>query len=63
MHTALLLFALAATSADAAAPPNIILIMADDMGYEGVSAYGSPDYATPRLDKLAAEGVRAACNS
>ena len=37
--------------------PNIILIMVDDMGYEGVSAYGSPTYKTPHLDKLAAGGM------
>jgi arylsulfatase A len=38
--------------------PNIILIMADDMGYECISANGSEDYHTPNIDKLAAEGVR-----
>lgn len=38
--------------------PNIVLIMADDMGYECVSAYGSQEYNTPRLDKMAAEGVK-----
>jgi len=37
--------------------PNIILIMVDDMGYEGVSAYGSTSYKTPHLDKLAAGGM------
>jgi arylsulfatase A len=41
-----------------ASPPNIILIMADDMGYECLSAYGSASYHTPSLDKLADEGVR-----
>ena len=38
--------------------PNIILIMADDMGYECLSAYGSTSYKTPRLDEMAASGVR-----
>ena len=38
--------------------PNIVLIMADDIGYECLSSYGSADYATPRLDTLAAEGLR-----
>jgi len=38
--------------------PNIILIMADDMGYECISANGCEDYKTPVIDKLAAEGVR-----
>ncbi|MEM9159690.1 MAG: sulfatase-like hydrolase/transferase [Verrucomicrobiota bacterium] len=38
--------------------PNIILIMADDLGYEGLSCYGSASYQTPHLDKLAANGIR-----
>lgn len=38
--------------------PNILLIMADDMGYECVSTYGSDEYHTPRLDQMAAEGVK-----
>ena len=38
--------------------PNVILILADDMGMEAVSAYGSQTYKTPNLDALAARGVR-----
>ncbi len=38
--------------------PNVILIMADDMGYECVGAYGSASYQTPHIDKLASEGIR-----
>lgn len=38
--------------------PNIILIMADDLGYECLSSYGSASYRTPTLDALADEGVR-----
>ncbi len=38
--------------------PNIVMILADDMGYECLGSYGSTTYKTPRLDKLAAEGVR-----
>jgi len=38
--------------------PNIILIMADDMGYECLSSNGSVSYRTPELDKLASNGVR-----
>ncbi|HSI63637.1 MAG TPA: sulfatase-like hydrolase/transferase [Candidatus Saccharimonadia bacterium] len=38
--------------------PNIILIMADDFGYECVTANGGESYKTPVLDKLASEGVR-----
>jgi len=38
--------------------PNLLFIMADDMGYADLSCTGRPDYQTPRLDRLAAEGVR-----
>ncbi|MEM6378029.1 MAG: sulfatase-like hydrolase/transferase [Bacteroidota bacterium] len=38
-------------------PPNVILIMADDMGYETLSCYGGTSYHTPNLDRLAANGV------
>lgn len=50
--------ALACLSAVQAAPrPNIILIMADDMGYSDLGCYGS-EIHTPNLDGLAAEGLR-----
>lgn len=42
----------------AAERPNIVLIMADDMGYECLSANGSLDYTTPCLDRMAARGLR-----
>ncbi|MFT5129247.1 MAG: arylsulfatase A [Rhodothermales bacterium] len=42
----------------AAAKPNIIMIMCDDVGFECFSTYGSKEYATPRLDALAAGGIR-----
>ena len=38
--------------------PNIILIMADDLGYETLGCDGGTSYKTPNLDKLAATGVR-----
>lgn len=38
--------------------PNIILIMADDFGYECVGANGGESYRTPNLDRLAANGIR-----
>ncbi|MEL6252507.1 MAG: sulfatase-like hydrolase/transferase [Bacteroidota bacterium] len=38
--------------------PNVILIMADDMGYECLSTNGSTEYETPILDGLAKEGIR-----
>ena len=39
-------------------PPNVILMMADDLGYNDLSCYGSERQKTPVLDKLAAEGIR-----
>ena len=38
--------------------PNVIMILADDVGFECFSAYGSNEYSTPRLDALAAGGIR-----
>lgn len=38
--------------------PNVILIMADDLGYETLGVYGSNSYKTPNLDRLANEGMR-----
>src|SRR5579863_5526784 len=42
----------------AAAQPNIVFILADDMGYADVACYGRPDLRTPAIDALAARGVR-----
>lgn len=38
--------------------PNIILLLADDLGYGDLSCFGSPAVETPHLDQLAAEGMR-----
>jgi len=38
--------------------PNILFILADDLGYGDLSCYGRPDYQTPNLDRLARDGVR-----
>jgi arylsulfatase A-like enzyme len=38
--------------------PNIVFIVADDLGYADLSVYGQTEYDTPHLDKLAGEGVR-----
>ena len=39
-------------------PPNIVLIMADDLGVDVLSSYGGQSYSTPNLDHLAATGLR-----
>jgi len=38
--------------------PNILFILADDMGYADLGVYGQRDFATPNLDRLAAQGMR-----
>ena len=38
--------------------PNVVFIMADDLGYADVSSYGQRDFKTPNIDRLAAEGLR-----
>ncbi len=47
-----------AAAAPAARPPNIIFILADDLGYGDLGSYGQRRFATPHLDRLAAEGMR-----
>ena len=46
------------THSSAADKPNIIVIMADDLGYADLGCYGCKDIPTPHLDKLAADGAR-----
>lgn len=41
-----------------ARPPNIVLILADDLGYGDLACYGATDIRTPNIDRLAAEGTR-----
>ncbi len=58
---ALLLASLSALDAAAAPPssrPNIIFIMADDLGYTDVACFGSKYYETPNIDRLATQGMK-----
>ena len=52
--------AAAATTVAAIAPrpPNVVLIVADDLGYADVGCFGAADIRTPHIDRLAAEGTR-----
>ncbi len=38
--------------------PNIVFVLADDLGYTDLACYGSTYYETPNIDRLAASGVR-----
>ena len=49
---------LTATTALSDQKPNILLIMADDLGIEGLGCYGGLSYRTPHLDQMAEEGLR-----
>ncbi|MDP7291989.1 MAG: sulfatase-like hydrolase/transferase, partial [Verrucomicrobiota bacterium] len=39
-------------------PPNFVIIFADDMGYGDAGCFGSKDIRTPRIDRMAKEGMR-----
>lgn len=49
---------LSAAEASSPAKPNIVFILADDLGIDGVSCYGADAHKTPNIDKLAATGTR-----
>ena len=46
------------TRCEAAGPPNIVFIIADDLGYGELGCYGQQKIKTPNIDRLAAEGMR-----
>jgi arylsulfatase A-like enzyme len=48
----------ASAPAPAQRPPNVVLVMMDDLGYGDLGSYGAPDVRTPNIDGLAREGVR-----
>lgn len=52
------LFVVMTLNAQAAKKPNVIVIMADDIGAEGLASYGSTIYTTPNLDRMAQEGIQ-----
>jgi len=51
-----------AAVAETAARPNIVFILADDLGYGELGCYGQEKIRTPRLDRMAAEGMRFTCH-
>ena len=54
----LLVLAASAFTAHAAKPPNIVFIMADDLGWTDTATYGSKYYETPNIDRLAQQGMK-----
>ena len=55
---AFVVLARCAAEPDRKPPPNFIVILADDLGYADIGAYGSSSNETPHLDQLAREGLR-----
>ncbi|MDB6149299.1 MAG: atsA 19 [Chthoniobacter sp.] len=53
-----LVFLFVVTAVSAADRPNIVLILADDLGINDLACYGRKDHRTPHLDQLAAQGMR-----
>lgn len=57
MYSPLAVLALRQPAQRPISPPNVVFIMADDLGYADLSCYGRRDYATPNIDRLAAQGM------
>src|SRR5690348_6036775 len=56
--TSLLLCSATVHASPADRPPNIIFILADDLGYGDLACYGNKYIKTPNLDRMAAEGIK-----
>ncbi len=54
----LLVALLGSSIAWSADPPNVLVIMSDDVGYGDISCYGATEVSTPNIDRLASEGLR-----
>ena len=52
------LLMISCTSEPGEKPPNIIYILADDLGYGDPGCFGQEQFHTPNIDRLAAEGMR-----
>lgn len=58
MRSALVLAGLVLSGVAVARDPNVILILADDLGYGELGSYGQTKIKTPQLDKMADQGMR-----
>lgn len=58
LSSTLLAYAANGTAADAEKPTNVVIFLADDLGYGDLACYGNPVIKTPNLDKFATQGLK-----